>query len=79
MEREIWKKREKDKGDREMSRLKKGDIIECFNSDELEITEEGLINDGYGFKTAYDMIRMRWKILITEVREAADGESYSKK
>ena len=39
MEREIWEKREKDKGDREMSRLKKGDIIECFNSDELKITE----------------------------------------
>lgn len=73
MEREIWKKREKDKGDREMSRLKEGDTIECFNHDELEITEEGLINDGYGFETAYDMIKMRWKIRITEVREAADG------
>lgn len=74
MEREIWKKREKDKGDRKMSRLKKGDTIECFNLDELEITEEGLTNDGYGFKTAYDMIKMRWKIRITEVREAADEQ-----
>lgn len=53
-----------------MSRLKKGDIIECFNHDELEITEEGLTNDGYGFVETYDMTTMKWKIRITEVREA---------
>ena len=70
MEREIWKKREKDKGDREVSRLKEGDTIECFNYDELEITEEGLTNDGYGFVETYDMTTMKWKIRITEVREA---------
>lgn len=33
-----------------MDKLKKGDIIICFNHDELEVTEEGLINDGYGFR-----------------------------
>ncbi len=54
-----------------MSRLKKGDTIECFNHDELEVTEEGLVNDGYGFRTQYDMFTMKWKIIITEVREAA--------
>ena len=70
MEGEIWEKREKDKGDREMSRLKKGDIIECFNLDELKITEEGLTNDGYGFAETYDMTTMKWKIRITEVRKA---------
>ena len=70
MEREIWKKREKDKGDREVSRLKKGDTIECFNHDELEITEEGLTKDGYGFVETYDMTTMKWKIRITEVRKA---------
>lgn len=55
-----------------MSRLNKGDIITCFNVDELEVTEEGLVNDGYGFRTQYDMVTMTWKILITEVGEAAD-------
>ena len=53
-----------------MSRLKKGDIIECFNLDELEITEEGLTKDGYGFVETYDMTTMKWKIRITEVRKA---------
>lgn len=53
-----------------MSRLKKGDIIECFNHDELEITEEGLTKDGYGFVETYDMTTMKWKIRITEVKEA---------
>ena len=70
MEGEIWEKREKDKGDREVSRLKKGDTIECFNHDELEITEEGLTKDGYGFVETYDMTTMKWKIRITEVRKA---------
>lgn len=55
-----------------MSRINKGDIITCFNVDELEVTEEGLVNDGYGFRTQYDMATMNWKILITEVGEAAD-------
>lgn len=55
-----------------MDRLKKGDIIKCFNHDELEVTVEGLINDGYGFIENYDMVTMSWKIKITEVREAAD-------
>lgn len=55
-----------------MDRLKIGDIIKCFNLDELEVTEEGLINDGYGFIESYDMDTMSWKIKITEVREAAD-------
>lgn len=55
-----------------MDRLKKGDIIKCFNQDELEVTEEGLINDGYGFREMYDMVTMSWKIQITEVGEAAD-------
>lgn len=58
---------------RVMDRLKKGDIIKCFNQDELEVTEEGLINDGYGFREMYDMVTMSWKIQITEVREAVDG------
>ena len=62
-----------------MDRLKKGDIIKCFSLDELRVTEEGLINDGYGFIESYDIVSMSWKIKITEVREAADGESYSKK
>ena len=55
-----------------MSKLKVGDIITCFSYDELEVTEEGLVNDGYGFRTQYDMVTMKWKIIITEVREAAD-------
>lgn len=55
-----------------MDRLKIGDIIKCFNLDELEVTEERLINDGYGFIESYDMCTMSWKIKITEVREAAD-------
>lgn len=55
-----------------MSKLKVGDIITCFNRDELEVTEDGLVNDGYGFRTQYDMVTMKWKIIITEVREAAD-------
>ena len=55
-----------------MDRLKKGDIIKCFNYDELKVTEEGLINDGYGFIESYDMVTMSWKIKIIEVREAAD-------
>lgn len=55
-----------------MDRLKKGDIIKCFSQDELEVTEEGLINDGYGFREMYDMVTMSWKIQITEAREAAD-------
>lgn len=55
-----------------MDRLKKGDIIKCFNQDELEVTEEGLINDGYGFIEMYDMVTMSWKIQITEAQEAAD-------
>ena len=46
-----------------MSRLKKGDTIECFNHDELEITEEGFVE-------TYDMTTMKWKIRITEVRKA---------
>lgn len=57
-----------------MDRLKKGDIIECFNHDELEVTAEGLINDGYGFIENYDMATMSWKIKITEVREAVDDK-----
>lgn len=56
-----------------MDRPKKGDIITCFSLDELEVTEEGLVNDGYGFRTQYDMVTMTWKILITEVGEEADG------
>lgn len=55
-----------------MDRLKIGDIIKCFNLDELEVTEVRLINDGYGFIESYDMGTMSWKIKITEVREAAD-------
>lgn len=74
MEGEIWEKREKDKGDREMSKLKVGDIITCFSYDELEVTKEGLINDGYGCIEAYDMCAMSWKIKITAVREAADEQ-----
>lgn len=55
-----------------MDRLKKGDIITCFSYDELKVTEDGLINDGYGFIETYDMVSMSWKIKITEVGEAAD-------
>lgn len=57
---------------RVMDRLKKGDIIKCFSQDELEVTEEGLINDGYGFIEVYDMVTMSWIIKITEAQEAAD-------
>ena len=56
-----------------MDRLKKGDIIKCFSQDELEVTEEGLLNDGYKFIESYDIVSMSWKIKITDVREAADG------
>ena len=56
-----------------MDRLKKGDIIECFDHDDLEMTEEELVNDGYGLIESYDMFTMSWKIKITEVREAADN------
>lgn len=55
-----------------MDRLKIGDIIKCFNLDELEVTEERLINEGYGFIETYDMDTMSWKIKITEAQEAAD-------
>lgn len=58
-----------------MDRLKKGDIIKCFNHDELEVTVKGLINDGYGFIENYDMVTMSWTIKITEVREAAENEA----
>lgn len=55
-----------------MSKLKVGDIITCFSHDELEVTEEGLVNAGYGFRTQYDMVTISWKIKITEAKEAAD-------
>lgn len=55
-----------------MSKLKVGDIITCFSHDELEVTMEGLVNDGYGFRTQYDMVTMKWKIMIIDVGEAAD-------
>lgn len=55
-----------------MDRLKAGDIIEGINIIELKVTEEGLNNDGYGFIKEFDILNMRWKIQITEVKEAAD-------
>ncbi len=58
-----------------MSKLKVGDIITCFSHDELEVTEEGLFHDGYGFIETYDMVTMSWKIKITEAKEAADGSN----
>ena len=57
-----------------MSKLKVGDIITCFNRDELEVTEKELVNAGYGFIASYDMITMTWKIKIIDIREAADEE-----
>ena len=73
MERQIWKNGEKDKGNRKMSRRKKGDIIKCFSVDEAEVYCSGLIKDGYDIRTNYIPCEMSYNILILkDLREAAD-------
>lgn len=57
-----------------MDKLKLGDIIKCSNMEELSVTEEELVNAGYGFIASYDMITMTWKIKIIDIREATDEE-----
>lgn len=59
--------------EKKMDKLKLGDIIKCSNMEELSVTEEELVNAGYGFISSYDMITMTWKIKIIDIREAADG------
>lgn len=53
-----------------MDELKLGDIIKCTSMEELSVTEEALVNAGYGFIEAYDMITMTWKIKIVDIKEA---------
>ena len=61
-------------------RLKKGDIIKRLSADDAEVYCSGLIKDGYDIRTNYIPCEMSYNILILkDLREAADGESYSKK
>ena len=58
--------------EKKMDKLKLGDIIKCTSMKELSKVERSLLMAGHGFTVSYDIMTMTWKIMITDIREAAD-------